>query len=1547
MKQASLMTESLTGYYAVLIPAEIHFPHTERACVHLTSLTETAHLTVTLHLQQVNLTLLEGKVQPTTYFKCVSFQLQYSGFVPLPAGGSEEVGHVGISVEFEGHRLKNKKKVLLRTVKSGTFLQTNKAVYKPGQTVKFRIVTLNEDFSVENKPYSLVQIQDPNSNRIGQWLEVVPKQGIVDLSFPLSSEPPQGTYVIKVGNDFQHTFTVEEYVLPKFEVQLELPKVVTILDEHLKMTLCGRLLLHGHFHHHSLSSIAGSSSSVDAHRLQKKVPDVTGVTISGSKSCQLSSDIATVTFEETDEYYKKGIPYTGWLTLASADGTPIKDQTVYLFTEWGSQGLNQSYETDDSGRAFFSLDTSDRSSSVNLRGSFKLEQQHWDYGKVVPRYQDAYLWLKPFYSKSKSFLKIHSVRGELPCGHTQDVQVDYIIQRNELHEDAEHMDLHYVASSKAGIIHEGTKKIAVDKEQGVKGTCSIELPVSTDWAPSTKLFVYTIFEDGEVAAATTNLNVVKCFKNEVTLGFSQEEALPGADISLHLHSAAGSLCAVRAVDKSTVLMKPKEELTRDKHGALSYVEMVLRKHASAVMGAYQCKQALANPIRRHLPFKESMPESAPLQANVPPDSQPKVEKQVRKHFPEDWIWDLIAVGESGTATVPVTVPDTITDWVTGTFCLADIGFGMSSPVTLRTFKPFFVDLSLPNSVVRGETFVLQATIFNYLKEPSQIQIQLLKSEEFKVEAHPESEYTGCLGASEEKTVSWSVTPLRLGEMNMTVTTEALDSKAACGNEITVTPSEGRIDTVTKPILVQAGGVLEEKAHSSLLCAQGFQIPPKPLPHKDQGEKEVEDINPPLNPKPQKEEKEDKLFYEEEEEQMGGMFQDSVESEITDPQWYQRQLNYKHDDGSYSAFGKSDQEGNTWLTALVMKSFSQARDDIDVDKVYIDQALKYLKEHPLESGCFNSSGKLLNNALKEWEASQSHGGVEDNLSLSAYVTAAMLELGRNDTDSTVKRAMACLKDSLPTVTNTYTLALMAYTFTLADYKEVRDKVIAELIEQAIKSEGQIHWECKDKPKQEDVPYWYQAPSAEVEMTSYVLLAYMSQHHVSKEDIGTASQIVSWLSKLQNPYGGFSSTQDTVVALNGLAIYAGATFSEKGDVTVTVKSKDEIQQQFHVYNKNRLLLQQAPLTKVPGEYTISAAGKGCVYVQTTLRYNIPPPKSDATFKLAVTPDPESCTEAAKSTFMVTVTARSFGAQLGGRLNGSNLVTVSDIELEGKKDVKKVEIKPDQVTIYLDQLDKTQHRFSFSLEQDNEVKDMKPATVTVYDYYEKGEKSLTEYNAPCSAGNANCALAAEQKRSSLIKIDPKLCELATSEAGAIAQGNLFGEPVVKELGKFVATFSALDKAQNSIKKIFSNKVFAGAGRGRVHSSGRLYHQGPSRGYPKRNNGWRAKATTSEEEVMHQEEFPKKAICRASLHPNGFLSNIFLVEKKDKHFRTVINLKDFNEWLVYRHFKMEGIHLLREILLPNDWMIRLDLKDAYLSVPIFSPHQRFLQFSWKGQIY
>ncbi|KYO32254.1 hypothetical protein Y1Q_0021921 [Alligator mississippiensis] len=79
--------------------------------------------------------------------------------------------------------------------------------------------------------------------------------------------------------------------------------------------------------------------------------------------------------------------------------------------------------------------------------------------------------------------------------------------------------------------------------------------------------------------------------------------------------------------------------------------------------------------------------------------------------------------------------------------------------------------------------------------------------------------------------------------------------------------------------------------------------------------------------------------------------------------YQRELKYKHDDGSYSAFGKSDATGNTWLTAFVVKCFGQARPYIFIDQQHIEDALKWLQQHQMESGCFQSVGKLLNNALQ--------------------------------------------------------------------------------------------------------------------------------------------------------------------------------------------------------------------------------------------------------------------------------------------------------------------------------------------------------------------------------------------------------------------------------------------------------------------------------------------------------------------------------------------------------------------------------------------------------
>ena len=77
----------------------------------------------------------------------------------------------------------------------------------------------------------------------------------------------------------------------------------------------------------------------------------------------------------------------------------------------------------------------------------------------------------------------------------------------------------------------------------------------------------------------------------------------------------------------------------------------------------------------------------------------------------------ILPSSSGVAEVEVTVPDTITEWKAGALCLSnDTGLGLSLPTSLQAFQPFFVELTMPYSVIRGEAFNLKATVLNYLSK---------------------------------------------------------------------------------------------------------------------------------------------------------------------------------------------------------------------------------------------------------------------------------------------------------------------------------------------------------------------------------------------------------------------------------------------------------------------------------------------------------------------------------------------------------------------------------------------------------------------------------------------------------------------------------------------------------------------------------------------------------------------------------------------------------------------------------------------------------------
>ena len=67
----------------------------------------------------------------------------------------------------------------------------------------------------------------------------------------------------------------------------------------------------------------------------------------------------------------------------------------------------------------------------------------------------------------------------------------------------------------------------------------------------------------------------------------------------------------------------------------------------------------------------------------------------------------------------------------------------------------------------------------------------------------------------------------------------------------------------------------------------------------------------------------------------------------------------------------------------------------------------------------------------------------------------------------------------------------------------------------------------------------------------------------------------------------------------------------------------------------------------------------------------------------------------------------------------------------------------------------------------------------------------------------------------------------------------------------------------------------------------------------------------------------------------------------RPVINMKALNSFIPHSQFKMEGLHLIKDLLRQNYFMCKLNLKDAYFCLPLHRKHQKFIRFQWKGNIY
>ena len=95
------------------------------------------------------------------------------------------------------------------------------------------------------------------------------------------------------------------------------------------------------------------------------------------------------------------------------------------------------------------------------------------------------------------------------------------------------------------------------------------------------------------------------------------------------------------------------------------------------------------------------------------------------------------------------------------------------------------------------------------------------------------------------------------------------------------------------------------------------------------------------------------------------------------------------------------------------------------------------------------------------------------------------------------------------------------------------------------------------------------------------------------------------------------------------------------------------------------------------------------------------------------------------------------------------------------------------------------------------------------------------------------------------------------------------------------------------------------------------------------------------------KGAVREVQSQDDQLTLTLFLEQKENGEFGPVTNLRALNRFLGRESFKMEGLQVLRSLLQKGDFMMKLDLKDAYYAIPIHTSHRKYRQFMYQDRVY
>ncbi|GJQ65984.1 hypothetical protein Trydic_g4077 [Trypoxylus dichotomus] len=1230
--------------------------------------------------------------------------------------------------------------------------ETDKKVYKMGDTVKLRILAIGfdlkpvEDFKI---PFLRVESTEPAPAIVKEWRNVSSDLGLVHLEFQLASDTIEGLWLI-TGDDLYASFEVKKYILPRFQAKITGPGNIYKASKSVSYTVCGTYPYGKRIKGAALLTVKDAYSygapiaigqlknltegcakfeilikdlGLDSARIWKieisatVTEDGTAQAESANMNAYIRSRPSGPEMKFKSPYIKPSLPFQGEFRLNDVN-IPLSHSNVEIC-----------YNVVRDVCSNFTLDSHNK-----LEFVIPPVREVTDNSEMVIRIKviDNTLtyklsdMLKRWHSKSSNAIKI--MDSKLNPVHCESVLEYVVLYNSRRFADDEEVEFKYILTSRDEILNVGTVRVkskkqplSLDDYENVVGKegynaegnpidkFNLKIKLDKKIYTDAKLVIYYDY-DGEVISDKINVDVKECTPNPVKAKWAEESLYPGEMGNLNIRADRGSLCSVSAVDKALTFLGSASQIN---------IETVLNQYNPSRYdnGLYCIKSERdGSETERGVVYDGIGAERADAmpQAEVPdPIDGPVVDDRgsaIRSFFPQTWLWELVTV-QDGETNMSRKLPDSITNWEGRVLCMSsDKGFGASDKIEIQGFKPFFVDILLPYSIKRNKEILhLPIQVFNYLNHSLPILVTLETSNGIVLmDGKDKNSFSMCLGAEDSYTHTYRIKATKFGILDITASGLVDPSYAEnCAPDSVIR----RRDVVRKSLLVELEGFPSSFVKSALLCANdstavdnikwNITLPENVVPDTVDGKIIVSsDI-------------------------LGPMFQ-NLENILVVPTGCGEQtmatltpnlyvLQYLKANDALTDEIKAKILINLEIGYQRMLTYSHndgsfsAFGETDIDGSMFLTAfvsIAWMTTNYLENGCFAPNSHVFQEMGLASSSFQT-------TALTSYVLISLLETDVQFDEDARTRAKECILTN--SAIDKYTLAISSYALGLLNMKQEAKQRSDKLLELAETKDGQLWWKQSDS-----LP-------TNVETSGYALISLLHQDPIA--NLGTVGSIVKWLQTQMNPRGAFYSTTDTVVGLDAISRYAMLINKKEPNVKISLTTKSD-KKEIVINKRDGSRTDALALTGHPNQVKAKITGDGCVSVQAAVNYYLDTAIAPDDLKLDIELKPVN--QNFKCSFIELIPCVSY---MGiGRINmaiievnmpsgyAPDQVFLYALKTDKDNGAKKFEILRNQIVFYLTQLGSDKVCVPFRIEENFVVENVANATVKFYDYY-KPEASISK--------------------------------------------------------------------------------------------------------------------------------------------------------------------------------------------------------------------------------